>query len=86
MAGKTQIKFWPGSGENLPRHTGNITDAIGLRYFTFLVSDVDATARLLKSRGARIVREPTDFGTIARIMMISDPDGNWIEFAARKPQ
>jgi predicted enzyme related to lactoylglutathione lyase len=81
-AGKTTIKFWAGAGENLPKHTGNITDAMGFRYFTFLVKDVDATREVLKSRGAKIVIEPVDFGKIARIMMVADPDGNWVEFAA----
>jgi lactoylglutathione lyase len=85
MAGTSQIKFWAGDG-NVPVHTGNITDAIGFRYFTFIVNDVDAVAILLKGRGAKIAVPPTDFGTIARIMMVSDPDGNWIEFAARKAQ
>jgi predicted enzyme related to lactoylglutathione lyase len=85
MAGKTEIKFWPGSGDNLPKHTGVITDTMGFRYFTFLVDDVAATAAVFKARGAQIVLQPTDFGKIARIMMIADPDGNWIEFAARKP-
>ncbi len=84
MAGKTQIKFWPGLHDNLPAHTGNITDALGFRYFTFMVDDLDATAATLKARGAKIVLEPRDFGAIARIMMVSDPDGNWIEFAAVK--
>jgi len=83
-AGKTTIKFWTGSAENLPKHTGNITDAIGFRYFTFLVKDVDATREILKSRGAKIAVEPVDFGKIARIMMVADPDGNWVEFAAPK--
>ena len=83
-AGKTQIKFWTGEREDLPRHTGNITDAMGFRYFTFLVKDVDATFAELKKRGATIVREPVDFGGIARIMMAADPDGNWVEFAAPK--
>ena len=86
MAGKTQIKFWPGSGDNLPSHTGNITDALGFRYFTFMVNDLDATAARLKSAGAKIVLEPRDFGAIARIMMVSDPDGTWIEFASVKPR
>ena len=81
-AGKTQIKFWKGSGEGLPKHTGNITDALGFRYFTFMVKDVDAAASKLAERGAKIVIKPVDFGKIARIMMIEDPDGNWIEFAA----
>jgi catechol 2,3-dioxygenase-like lactoylglutathione lyase family enzyme len=83
-AGKTTIKFWAGAGENLPNHTGNITDAAGFRYFTFLVKDVDATREILKSRGAKIAVEPVDFGKIARIMMVADPDGNWVEFAAPK--
>jgi predicted enzyme related to lactoylglutathione lyase len=40
---------------------------------------------VFKARGAQIVLQPTDFGKIARIMVIADPDGNWIEFAALKP-
>ena len=82
LAGTTQIKFWKGTADHLPKHTGNITDAIGFRYFTFIVKDVDAAAAQLKDRGAKIVIAPVDFGKIARIMMIEDPDGNWIELAA----
>jgi lactoylglutathione lyase len=82
LAGKTQIKFWKGTSDNLPKHTGNISDALGFRYFTFMVKDVDTAAALLKSRGAKVVVEPVDFGKIARIMMIEDPDGNWIELAS----
>ena len=82
VAGNSQIKFWKGTADHLPKHTGNITDAIGFRYFTFIVKDVDATAAQLKDRGAKIVIAPVDFGKIARIMMIEDPDGNWIELAA----
>ena len=84
MAGKTQIKFWKGPSANLPKHTGSITDALGFRYFTFIVQDVDAVARELKQRGAKIAMEPVDFGSVARIMMVADPDGNWVEFAALK--
>ena len=80
-AGKTQIKFWKGTADNLPNHTGNITNALGFRYFTFIVKDVDDAAAMLKTRGAKIVIQPVDFGKIARIMMMEDPDGNWIEFA-----
>ena len=81
-SGKTQIKFWKGASDNLPKHTGNITDALGFRYFTFIVADVDAASAKLQERGAKIVIKPVDFGKIARIMMIEDPDGNWIELAA----
>ena len=37
LAGKTQIEFWKGTADHLPKHTGNITDAIGFRSFTFMV-------------------------------------------------
>ncbi len=84
-AGKSNIKFWKGVGADLPRHTGNITDAIGFRYFTFLVKDVDAVYAAAKASGATVAMPPRDLGDIARIMMLADPDGNWIEFAARKP-
>jgi catechol 2,3-dioxygenase-like lactoylglutathione lyase family enzyme len=83
MAGKTQIKFWAGAAD-LPKHTGAIADTIGFRYFTFLVNDVDALAASFKEQGVNPVRAPYDLGNIARIMMVADPDGNWIEFAARK--
>ncbi len=83
MAGKTQIKFWAGA-KDAPLHTGVIQDTIGFRYYTFLVSDVDSLAATFKDRGVNIVRAPYDLGNIARIMMVADPDGNWIEFAARK--
>ena len=85
-AGKSNIKFWKGDGVDLPKHTGNITDAIGFRYFTFIVKDVDAVYAAAKASGAAVAMPPTDLGKIARIMMLSDPDGNWIEFAARKAQ
>ena len=52
--------------------------------FTFIVKDVDAVASELKRRGAKIEMEPVDFGNVARIMMVADPDGNRVEFAAPK--
>lgn len=84
MAGKTQIKFWKGASADLPKHTGSITNALGFRYFTFIVKDVDAAAAELKLRGAKIAMAPVDFGGVARIMMVEDPDGNWVELAAMK--
>lgn len=85
-AGKSNVKFWKGDGADLPKHTGNITDAQGFRYFTFIVKDVDAVYASAKASGATVAMPPTDLGKIARIMMLADPDGNWIEFAARKAQ
>jgi predicted enzyme related to lactoylglutathione lyase len=83
LAGKTEIKFWADPGDSM-MVAGGITNILGIRYFTFLVKEVDSLAAEFKKRGAYVVREPYDLGSIARIMMIADPDGNVIEFAARQ--
>jgi len=83
-AGKSKVKFWKGDGSNLPKHTGNITDALGFRYFTFIVKDVDAVYASAQASGATVAVPPYDLGKLARIMMLADPDGNWVEFAALK--
>ncbi|MBI3737313.1 VOC family protein [Candidatus Sumerlaeota bacterium] len=80
-AGKSTIKFWSFEKE-LPVHTGKWDEAVGIRYMTFLVKDVDAAFEELTKRGAKIAQPPTDFGSLARVMFITDPDGNYIELAA----
>lgn len=82
-AGDTTIKFWSPKSER-PTRTGGIGDALGIRYFTFLVKDVDAAYEALKARGVKVTTPPRDLGTVARIMLVSDTDGNTIEFATRK--
>jgi hypothetical protein len=49
-----------------------------------VVKDLDAAYAVVKSRGAKVALEPIDFGKIAGIMTIEDPDGNWIELPALK--
>lgn len=83
IAGETTVKFWSPKTDR-PTRSGPIGDAQGVRYFTFLVKDVDATYAALKSRGVTVATPPTDLGTFARIMFITDPDGNAIEFASRR--
>jgi catechol 2,3-dioxygenase-like lactoylglutathione lyase family enzyme len=79
-AGSTTIKFWSPPG-NRPTLSGAIGERLGLRYFTFRVKDVDATYEALKARGLKIAAPPRNLGEAARVMLISDPDGNTIEFA-----
>lgn len=85
IAGASTVKFWAPKNER-PTRTGQIGDALGIRYFTFIVKDVDAVYKALKSRGVKITTPPMDLGTVARIMLISDPDGNTIEFAQPTPR
>jgi glyoxylase I family protein len=82
-AGNTTIKFWAPKSDR-PTRTGAIGDALGIRYFTFLVKDVDAAYDALQARGVKVTTPPRDLGAAARIMLVSDPDGNTIEFATRK--
>jgi catechol 2,3-dioxygenase-like lactoylglutathione lyase family enzyme len=57
--------------------------ARGWRYITFQVADIDAVHGELRSWGVREGLAPITLGEVARISMILDPDGNWIELSRR---
>lgn len=56
-----------------------IRQARGWRYITLQVADIDAVHGELRARGVREGLAPVTLGEVARISMILDPDGNWIE-------
>jgi catechol 2,3-dioxygenase-like lactoylglutathione lyase family enzyme len=60
-----------------------VRQAAGWRYITLQVADVDAVHGELRSKGVREGLAPTTLGDVARISMILDPDGNWIELSRR---
>lgn len=55
----------------------------GWRYITFQVFKVDAEHARILEAGGREAMPPTTLGTTARISMVRDPDGNWIEISQR---
>jgi lactoylglutathione lyase len=55
----------------------------GFRYITFQVFKVDEEHARILERGGREAMKPTTLGTTARISMVRDPDGNWIEISQR---
>ena len=55
----------------------------GWRYITFQVFKVDAEHARALAKGAREALAPVTLGQTARISMIRDPDGNWIELSQR---
>lgn len=55
----------------------------GFRYITFQVFKVDAEHAHVLSHGGREAMAPTTLGATARISMVRDPDGNWIELSQR---
>jgi catechol 2,3-dioxygenase-like lactoylglutathione lyase family enzyme len=55
----------------------------GWRYITFQVFEVDRDHAHVLAHGGREARAPVTLGTTARISMVRDPDGNWIELSQR---
>jgi lactoylglutathione lyase len=60
-----------------------VRQASGWRYITLQVVDIDAVHGELTSKGVREGLAPITLGDVARISMILDPDGNWIELSRR---
>jgi lactoylglutathione lyase len=57
--------------------------AVGMRYITVQVRDCDREHRRLMSMGVSEGAAPMTLGSVARISMIRDPDGNFIEISQR---
>jgi catechol 2,3-dioxygenase-like lactoylglutathione lyase family enzyme len=57
--------------------------ALGWRYITLQVADIDTVHNDLRSKSVREGLAPVTLGSVARISMILDPDGNWIELSRR---
>lgn len=55
----------------------------GWRYITFQVFKVDDAHADALAKGAREALAPVTLGQTARISMVRDPDGNWIELSQR---
>jgi catechol 2,3-dioxygenase-like lactoylglutathione lyase family enzyme len=60
-----------------------VRQAIGWRYITLQIADIDAVHDELRRKGVREGLAPVTLGDVARISMILDPDGNWIELSRR---
>ena len=58
-------------------------EGAGWRYITFQVFKVDAEHATVLANGGREARAPVTLGQTARISMVRDPDGNWIELSQR---
>ena len=55
----------------------------GWRYITFQVFKVDEEHARVLAAGGREALAPVTLGETARISMVRDPDGNWIELSQR---
>lgn len=55
----------------------------GWRYITFQIFKVDQEHASVLEKGGREALAPITLGSTARISMVRDPDGNWIELSQR---
>jgi predicted enzyme related to lactoylglutathione lyase len=69
--------------ESLQAPSDATMEGKGWRYITFQVFKVDEDHARVLARGGREALKPVTLGTTARISMVRDPDGNWIELSQR---
>lgn len=62
---------------------GAAFDGPGWRYITLQVFKADSAHAHALAHGGREAMAPVTFGTTARISMVKDPAGNWIELSQR---
>jgi catechol 2,3-dioxygenase-like lactoylglutathione lyase family enzyme len=63
-----------------PAAGGGIAGALGYRYLTMIVSNLDEIMQELADSGVPVAVPVTDLRPGVRIGMVEDPDGNWVEF------
>jgi len=57
--------------------------ALGLRYVTFVISNLEEVCDRLKKDGTAFEKEPFEIRPGTKIAMVRDPDGNVVEFVQR---
>jgi lactoylglutathione lyase len=80
QAGTITLKFTQLGTVPAARHPGGgVAGAVGLRYVTFWVRNLDALAASLASEGVRTVVKVTEVRPGVRITIVEDPDANLVE-------
>ncbi len=66
-----------------PAGTLGLDQALGFRYLTFPVTNIDEVCAACKRAGVRFDVERNEFKPGVTIAMVRDPDGNVVEFVQR---
>ena len=81
MCGTTLIKLvHPASPPPASAPPGGIPGAYGYRYFTISVSNLQEVTDACGAGGAKVVVPPRAIREGISILIVEDPDGNWVEF------
>jgi len=62
---------------------GGLGDATGLRYWTVSVGNFAEVLAAVEAAGQKVVDGPTEVRHGVRIALVTDPDGNLVEFVGR---
>lgn len=63
-----------------PAAPGGIPGALGFRYVTLIVSNLDEILASCEDASVTVVMPATDLRPGIRVGIVEDPDGNWVEF------
>ena len=66
-----------------PRGEPGLHGALGLRYITFPITNIDEVCEACRCAGVQFDMPKTEFMPGATIAMVRDPDGNIVEFVQR---
>ena len=81
MCGTSMIKLvTPGKLADVDAPPGGIGGATGYRYFTMSVSNLDEVTQECTESGSSVAVPVTEIRPGVRIAIVTDPDGNWVEF------
>ena len=83
-AAETMVKLVaPDPAPEAANPPGGLSEASGMRYFTFTVSNLNEVHEACVAAGAAVVLAPFTVAPSVRIAMVEDPDGNHVEFLER---
>ena len=82
MCGDSLIKLrvMPAEPVLNPSASGGIQSAAGLRYWTMTISNLSEMVKACSDAGAPLVVPEKEIRPGVHIAIVTDPDGNWVEF------
>ena len=80
QCGDTLLKLVNLNNTPPPSPGGGIPGALGYRYLTLIVSNLAEIAGACAEADVKVVVPLTEVRPGVRILMVEDPDGNWVEF------
>ncbi|MEY4560818.1 MAG: hypothetical protein RLZZ618_95 [Pseudomonadota bacterium] len=61
---------------------GGVQGATGYRYWTLTISNIAEVLQSCSEQGHPVIMKERELRPGVKIAMVSDPDGNWVEFLA----